>query len=86
MDPKVVAIWHARMLKASKLAGFIFAYREDGLPITGAWIRALPAESRRTTEYLTGVRTSSDETWELVAQIIDGMLAHQPADPFAGLE
>lgn len=85
VDGKMVAIWHARMMKASKLAGFIFAYRADGLPITGAWVRALPADSRRTTEYLTGTRLSSDETWELVAQIIDGMLAHPTTDPFANL-
>ncbi len=76
VDAQMVAIWHARMMKASKLAGFLFAYREDGLAVTGAWIRALPQESRRSAEELTGTRRSSDETWELVAQIIDGMLAH----------
>lgn len=73
---KEQAIWHARMMKASKLAGFIFSYRADGMNVTGATVRELPAEGRRSVEHLTGVRRSSDDTWELVAQIIDGMLAH----------
>ena len=74
----------AQAMKASKLAGFLWGYRDDGLDITGAKVRALSAEHRRTTEYLCGLPVSSDTTWELVAQIIDGLLAHPlPADPFS---
>jgi len=72
----------ARARKAAKLAGFIFAYRADGLPITGEWVRLLPQASRRTTEYLVGVRRSSDDTWELAAQIVDALVAGVPARTF----
>jgi len=85
VEAKEQAIWHARMMKASKMAGFLWGYRDDGMNITGTTVRELPAEGRRNVEHLTGVRRSSDETWELVAQIIDGMLAHPVGDPFANL-
>lgn len=72
----------ARARKAAKLAGFIYGYRADGLAVTGAWVRALPQESRRTTEYLVGTRKGSDDTWELVAQIVDALVNGVPERHF----
>lgn len=70
-------------LKASKLAGYLWAFRNDGIEITGAKVRALPAEHRRIAELVCDLPLSSDTTWELVAQIVDGLLAHPlPVDPF----
>lgn len=76
------AMLEARAKKAAKLAGFLFGYRADGLPVTGEWVRLLPAESRRSAEYLVGVRRSSDDTWELVAQIVDALVAGVPRRVF----
>lgn len=71
-------------MKASKLAGYLWAFRQDGIEITGAKVRALPAEHRRMAELVCELPVSSDTTWELVAQIVDGLLAHPlPADPFS---
>lgn len=73
----------AQAMKASKLAGYLWAFREDGLEVTGAKVRALPAAHRRMAELVCDLPLSSDTTWELVAQIVDGLLAHPlPADPF----
>lgn len=73
----------AQAAKAAKMSGFLWGYKADGLEITGATVRALPADSRRTVEHLCGVRRSSDETWEIVAEMIDGMAkANFPEDPF----
>jgi hypothetical protein len=76
----------AQAMKASKLAGYLWAFRQDGIDITGAKVRALPEAHKRMAELVCDLPLSSDTTWELVAQVIDGMLAHPlPADPFEGL-
>jgi hypothetical protein len=72
----------AQAMKASKLAGFLWALSKH--KATGATVRALPAEGRRMAEEASGLPVSSDTTWEIVAQIVDGF-ALPKGDPFEGL-
>lgn len=73
----------ARARKAAKLAGFIVGYLGDAQAGEhGAAVRALPQAGRRIAEQLTDVRKGSDDTWELVAQIVDALVAGVPARTF----
>lgn len=46
----------------------------------------LDEDHRRIAEQLAGIRTASDETWEMVIAILRGSESVRPdPDPFAGL-
>jgi hypothetical protein len=59
----------ARCRKAVKLAATLRQVHPTAA--TPATVRLLPAEGRRAAERVAGVRKGSDETWELVAQLLE---------------
>lgn len=77
----------ARYRKAERLADVIETF--SGSP---ADVAAMPVEGRRMAEQLAMVRTASESTWALVAEVLRtraklraSINDYQPADPFHGL-
>lgn len=88
-DPSA-AIAAARLRKASALAEVLDrAEKHPATPV--AWsvvIGAMSDEGRRAAERLAGVPESSDETWQMVADMLSAraaMRARFGSDPFEGL-
>jgi len=69
----------ARAHKAARLVAVISTMPEALR--TGTVVRNLDAEGRRLAEQAAGVNPSSDQTWEMVASVLD----RRPADPVANV-
>lgn len=74
----------ARYRKAERLADVLETFSG-----TAADVDALPTQGRRMAEQLAMVRTASESTWALVAEIlrtrvkVRAAISELPADPFA---
>lgn len=77
------AVTRARLAKAQAIAGVL-----DRAGAVASDVLLIDAPGRRAAEQLAGVRTGSDETWQMVADILGAthaVLARYACDPFEGL-